>query len=354
MKSPSEDHAIQTIAAVLADLLAVPIDALNIQYAPHDGAATALVTVGMYSFVIEYKASGSAAPVDAAIERLRRHAASVDGAAVPIVVVPFMGDVGQQRCAAAGIAWMDLSGNVSVTAPGLRVQIEGRPNRYKRAGRPSSVFAPKSSRISRWLLMHPDQSFSQRQLSTHTSVDEGFTSRIVSRLEEDHLIVRGKNGEVHARDPALLLDAWRETYEFKKHRIIKGHVSSRTGDELLRKLVEWIGNHRDVDFAATGLAGAWLIDHFAMFRIATLYFREDPDWALLDGLGFREEPRGANVWFVVPNDEGVFQGASTREGVPCVHPLQVYLDLLAHPERATDAAERLRSTLVKTWEGSDA
>jgi hypothetical protein len=62
--------------------------------------------------------------------------------------------------------------------------------------------------------------------------------------------------------------------------------------------------------------------------------------------GFRSEERGANTWLVVPNDEGVFEGAEDRDGVPCVHPLQAYLDLKGQPERATEAAADLRKQLL--------
>jgi hypothetical protein len=90
---------------------------------------------------------------------------------------------------------------------------------------------------------------------------------------------------------------------------------------------------------------------FAGFRLVTFYLREQPPAALLDELSFREEERGANVWLVVPNDEGVFHGSSEREGIRCVHPVQVYLDLGAHPERASEAATELREQYV-SWRQS--
>jgi hypothetical protein len=52
------------------------------------------------------------------------------------------------------------------------------------------------------------------------------------------------------------------------------------------------------------------------------------------------------VWLVVPNDEGVFDGAAEREGVRCVHPVQAYLDLKDHPERSAEAAQQLRRKLL--------
>jgi len=67
----------------------------------------------------------------------------------------------------------------------------------------------------------------------------------------------------------------------------------------------------------------------------------------LDILGFREEPRGANLWLVFPNDEGVLQGAKEVDGVRAAHPVQVYLDLSGHPERAKEASDRLRNEMLK-------
>ena len=44
---------------------------------------------------------------------------------------------------------------------------------------------------------------------------------------------------------------------------------------------------------------------------------------------------------MVPQDAGVFYGMTTEHDTPCVHPLQAYLDLGAHPERATEAKNAL-------------
>jgi hypothetical protein len=63
-------------------------------------------------------------------------------------------------------------------------------------------------------------------------------------------------------------------------------------------------------------------------------------------MGFREESRGENVWFVLPNDEVVFHGEAERQGVNCVHPVQAYLDLTDHPERSGEAAEQLRKKFL--------
>lgn len=336
----------QVISQRLAELLNV--DPLEVCPETDDPMSYAdrVLRAGPFVFVVEWKGSGGSAAVTAAIEQVRNHAKGIDGAVVPLVAVPFMGEVGRRRCADAEVAWMDLSGNARIFAPGLRVLIEGKPNRYKQRGRPSTVFAPKSSRIPRWLLMHATQPLSQREIARATDMDEGYTSRIVGRLEDDGLLIRDDNGAIRPRDPDLLLDAWREAYDFSRHRLIRGHVAARAGDALLRQLAD-ILNQGSVSYAATGLAAAWLFDHFVGFRLATLYLAEEPSTELLSALSFRGEARGANVWLVIPNDEGVFQGATKLEGILCVHPVQAYLDLGAHTERAKEAAQKLRAAHLR-------
>ena len=47
------------------------------------------------------------------------------------------------------------------------------------------MFAPRSARVARWLLMHAAEPFTQRQIARATDMTEGFVSRIVSRLDHE-------------------------------------------------------------------------------------------------------------------------------------------------------------------------
>ncbi len=185
----------------------------------------------------EVKVRGESASVASFVQKAREAASGAGKTAVPVVVVPFMGEVGRQICDEAGVSWLDLSGNAHIVAAGLRIHIEGKPNAYRRPGRPSTVFAPRSSRIVRQLLMEPGRRLHQRELASVAGLDEGFTSRIVHKLEADGLVERDAEGALHVTNFDLLLSAWRETYDFSKHQILRGHVSSRTSEEGLRQLV---------------------------------------------------------------------------------------------------------------------
>ena len=298
-------------------------------------------------FVIEVKATANAPGVLMATRQVQQYAAAIRRHSVPLVAVPFMGEVGRCICEQEGVGWFDLSGNAHIVAPGIRVIVEGKPNRFKMAGRPPNLFAPKSSRIVRWLLIHAGEHINQREISRATGLDEGFVSRLVARLEKEDYIVRDEHGGVCAKDPALLLDAWRDAYQFSKHTLHQGHVAARSGDVLLRFICDSLAEQK-LEHATTGLAAAWALTRFAAFRIVTVYLLTDPSPALIERLGYREDTRGANLWLVVPNDEGVFQGAVEKDGVRCVSPVQVYVDLKDHPERSSEAAVRLRSELL-TW-----
>jgi hypothetical protein len=331
----------------LAELLGVPPERVRVERqgaGAHD-RPDLVVSAGGRPFFVECKASGQAASIAAAVRQLQEYARPQGKKGVPLVAVPYMGEVGKRLCAEAGIGWMDLSGNAHLAAPGLRISIEGKPNLFKRPGRPRSVFAPKSSRIARCLLVQPGRAFTQRELAKASGLDEGFTSRIVRQLEADRLVARSANGAVQAADIGALLDAWREVYDFSRHQIVRGHIAARSSDEILRQVAAALTRDR-IEYAATGLAGAWLLSAFAGFRLVVVYVSQMPSAQAQQAMGFREELRGENVWLVVPNDEGVFHGVTEREGVRCVHPVQIYLDLKDHPERSAEAAEQLRRVLL--------
>ncbi len=341
---PSENQLVSEVPAVLASLFDVPRREIKVE-AGRALDADIVVRAAGHSFVVDVLRAVSPGPIVAHGERLASAVRHLRRKATPLLAVPFMTDAGRRACEGARIPWFDLSGNAHIVAPGLRVIVDGRPNRFRGPGRPASVFAPKSARVVRWLLMHPQRALTQREIARATDMAEGFVSRIASRLEHDSYVLREPSGALRVKDPQLLLDAWLGEYRFDKHTIIQGHVAARSGDALTRFASDAL-TATSLEHAATGLSAAWQLTHFATFRIATFFIAEPPSKALCEKLGFREEPRGANLWLVVPNDAGVFHGAEPCDGVRCVHPVQAYVDLKAHPERAAEAAERLRSELL--------
>ena len=322
----------------LAEVTKVAADSQN------DPQWDAAFTDGNRLFLLEWKRSSSIGHVTAAIHQFEMAKQSFPNKAVPILAVPYMGDTARERCVQAELPWLDLSGNARIIAPGIFYQNLGNPNLFRRAGRPESAFGPRGSRITRRLLIEPTEAVRQRTLAISTGLNEGHTSRIVGKLLESGLVER-RDGGISVTDSDALLDAWRDDYRFDRHHVIRGHIPARGGDALIHSIAESLSKTEE-PYAATALPAAWLWTGFAGFRLATVYLSTFPSTGLIKDLSFREEARGANTWLVVPNDEGVFDGSEVVDGIPCVHPVQIYVDLKDHPERAAEAATELRKRLL--------
>lgn len=302
-----------------------------------DGSADVVVESGRRQFLLQFKPRGNTATLAPLIAQwqhpIRHHG-------LPLVVVPYMTPSGAMLCEAANINWFDLAGNAEIRGPDLLIHVRGkRPRTPTRML--ESAFAPTASRIVRLLLFNPQQEYTQKELVAESGLAQGFVSNILRDLVQKSFVVRDGR-TLRVRDPNLLLTAWQEQYQFDKHHIMRGHWPARSGEALLQTVSEML-TKQQIQHAATGLAAAWLWSHFAMFRLTTVYLQHHLNPDVLKAAGFRETDAGANLWLVVPKDEGVFARMSPPDAIPCVHPLQAYLDLAFQPERAAEAAERLRA-----------
>lgn len=311
----------------------------------HDGP-DAIFHAGDLVFVVEARASNRLAVVRQACEQARRCATAGGPGTIALVAVPFMGPTGRQACAEADISFIDAAGNARIETPALLVHVQGRPNTSSVRGRPSSVFAPRSSRVTRLVLLDPERWWQQKDLAAEAGIGRGTVSKIVARLRGNGLL-EANNGLVRPSDPSLLLDAWKDEYDFSRHRIVAGHVDARSGEELADRFAQAARQH-SVEYGFTGFPAADRLAPFAGFRLVAAYLRRPPQEMLLQSLGFHNEDKGANLWLMIPDDDGVFAGSKDIAGRPCVSAVQTYLDLLNMPERAKETADQLRKVCL-SW-----
>lgn len=340
MKPPNRKQAAPRIAELAAELLGGSAGFCVRQVGPAESYDVA-ITAGEQRFLAKYQASSSAGLLASAIDHLQRESSKQAPAELPLLIVPYMGEAGRQLCESSHISWFDLCGNAKIVAPGLRIWIEGRSNAFIARGRPANLFAAKSSRIVRLLLLDPDRFHSQAELARTAELGDGYVSKIVGRLRQERYVETNAAGAVRPLAPDQLLAAWQDAYDFGRHRLVQGHVPARSGEELLQRVVQTLAKSQ-ADWAVTGLGAAWLYTGYAAFRLATVYVSSLLPATLLSELEFSHEPAGANLWLALPDDDGVFHGSQVREGIRCVSPVQTYLDLQDQPERAQDAAARLR------------
>lgn len=333
-----EREARRRLPALLAELLDEPPVGVALRRAQTNARFDFIAADGQgRQWLIEVKSSSRPGQVVHVAEQLGAYADTHPGA-IPMLVVPYMTAAGADAADRVQLNWIDLSGNARIRAENLHIWVQGRPDQLRRRGRPSSPFAPKSARVTRTLLLEPARWWRQRDLVHVTGLDDGNVSRVVRRLD-DELLLDHRDRELRPRDPSLLLDAWAEDYSFDRHDIVTGHLTGSGID-----LAEHVHEHLDgggIEHAFTGLVAAWLLQPFARFRLVSVYVDGDPRDAA-DAVGLRRNEPGANVQLIGPNDAGVFHGKHIVDGLPCVSPIQTYLDLLHLPERAKDAARQLR------------
>ncbi len=339
----SELQILSLLPAHLANVFDVAAD--RVRVLPAHPRLDLAVEIEGQRFDIECKGRADTATTLAGIRALRQS----EPLGHPLLVVPYMGAKGASLCRDECISWTDLSGNADIRLPGLKIILKGSPNKYPATGRPSNAFAPKSARVTRELLHRAPSPVTQAELAALSGLGSGFVSRIVRRLADDGLLVRGAGATVSVIEPDVLLDAWAERYRFGRQRMVKGHISAGSSPELMERLHELLEAH-SISHAFTGLASAWLRQEHARFRLVTVYAQPMPSAELLDELRFREGPRGANVWFVEPADSSLFNHLEVVRGLPCTSSLQTYLDLLDLPERAEEAAGQLRSEYLRWGE----
>jgi len=307
----------------------------------------AVIHINDIFFLIEYKKAGDLGYVMKGIGQLNKFEINKENI-VKILVVPYMYKLGRKKCEEAKVSWLDLSGNANIKGPNIRIIIDNQSNLFKRPGRSTSVFAPKSSRVTRFLLYNSQGAFSQREISLQTDLDEGYVSRIVGSLQELELVTKDDSGNITNRNPETLLDAWLEKYDLSKHNVIKGYIPARSGQLLMQHINNFL-KKEGINFAITGLSAAWLYNHFASFRTVTVYSEKSVSSELLSNLDFSESDIGYNTIIASPNDTSVLWNLSEIEDIKCVHPIQAYLDLKGQPERSQEAMSQLKSFLLESY-----
>lgn len=249
------------------------------------------------------------------------------------------------------ISYLSGSGECFLFAPPLYIDRPApRPTAHAaRVSQPGTrnPFAKRSSRVVRWLLLHPNESLSIRELARATSLSEPLTSRVVRSLDEaalvrvqaDHEDARMK--QVSIRRPREALDAWRNAWESRRIPTVDWTIGTRDREETF-DLVVRAGRRSKLDWALGGLAGASLIQRVVEPRDVLLWVPSEAIDAWSEALLPSPAPRGQGLLRVRPApDDFVFDLTSDRGEVRLADPVQLWLDCATAGERALEAADAI-------------
>ena len=208
-----------------------------------------------------------------------------------------------------------------------------------------SLFASKSSRVSRVLLSNPSKRWTIRQLAFEAGVATAYTHAIVTTLKEQQYVVT-ENYKISLVDPIRLLRRWAASKDFLTENTILEYISFEKEVDVFYKKISKV----KLDYALTGLAGAWLVSPYV--RPVTF------DVYILDRRGRKEIERqlnlqpiekGGNVRLVIPDDEGVSYGLQKIKEIKTVSDVQLFVDLFNNPARGEEASQSLLEKITKKW-----
>ena len=288
-------------------------------------------------FETVFRLNPSARDVDRIAEKPHPHP--------PLLIAPSLSDVLVRHCRDRGIPCADLNGRVWVRiGPVLIDRSPSGGRRYRPLLTPPDPFQPKSSRLVRALLSHPERGWTQRELIARTGLSPGLVSRLTR-----HLISQGWVEEVDRvlslQRPDSLLDAWATEDDWTRRTTLRQYSLLETDPErVARRLIQGLAARQPVVF--TQWFAANLRHPYTPPPVVSAYVPTLPTGEELNSLGGRPVGDGGTLWLIVPNDEGVFRETQQVGEFVLTCDAQVYLDLLQVGLRGPDQARALRD-----WSG---
>ena len=294
-----------------------------------DGVKTALV--------IETKRSLLPRDVPDVIAQLRRYTEQADlDEATLVVAAPYLSETTREQIEDRGASYLDSTGNVLLRSkrPALLVRLNGASkDPWPSDETLRSLKGRGSARAVRALLDFTPP-YGVRDLASRAEVSLASLSRTVDLLDRDGLIERSGRGLITGVDWQGMIRRWAKDYDAESSNQVSTYLDPRGLPALATKLGKLKGG-----YATTGALAAQRFSPVAPTRLAAIYVNDVVKWS--ERLELRPTDAGANVWLIEPYDSVVFDRTTNRDGIVCVSPTQLAVDLLTGPGRDPSEGEEL-------------
>jgi len=240
--------------------------------------------------------------------------------------------------------YLDSVGNCRLVAPGIYISVSTSATRPWPIKLRVDPFAAKSSRIVRALLTHPEREWQVQELAQVADVSIGLVSKVKRTLiEEAYLEERGRL--LRARDAAKLLQDWAAKYRPRVQTLQLFAIGRPAETES--RFAEWC-QEKKIAYGFTQLAGAWRYAPMVRYDRSVSYvdkkIASDANLkSLFKQIDARQVDSGANFTLWITDDPSVFVDSREFDGIKCVSPIQLYLNLMALPGRGEEAAREVLS-----------
>lgn len=209
-----------------------------------------------------------------------------------------------------------------------------------------NIFAPKSSRILRVLLVNFGRDWDERELASEARVSNGLAHYVCKTLVELGFAARNAQNRIVLADPLRLLKRWASNHLYDRMNTFLDYFTFER--EIERLVVKFAG--LDFKYAFCGLVGAWLVAPYVRPVDIHLYVpSESVAREIAERFKLNPTPMGGNVKFILPYDGGVFYGVQNVQGVKVVSNVQLFVDLYNFPARGEEASSQILELMLKEW-----
>lgn len=346
----TEREVLNVLTAHLQDVPFIRVKSMREQARLGDFNADAVISLRTRSgasvrVIVEVKASGQPRIARDAVNQLvrfRREAPDAYG----VFGAPFVSREAAEICTKEGIGYLDLAGNCRLSFDQVFISREGFRKQLPEKRELRSLYAPKASRVLRVLLMHSKEWWKTQALAGEASVSLGQVQNVKNRLRDREWIAEQRAG-FRLINPQALLKEWAENYTYRRNTV-RDFYAMGEPDEV-EEAVSRVCQEQGIPYALTAFSAASRVAPSVRGQRTTIYVSTVSD-DLVNGVGLREVPSGANVSLMVPYDEGVYYSIRDIGSRKIVSPVQLYLDLKGYRGRGEEAAEAVwQKELVPIW-----
>jgi len=312
------------------------------QNAKSDGILEIRAPDGTRSTIIVEATVGLTAVEARALAGRLDQAARDNGASGRLVVTTFLSALARERLRAAGVSYLDLTGNAHIVLdrPGLVIELHGAdrdpaPERKEKRTLKGGAAARIVRALADW-----DPPVGVRELARRAGINAGYATRILTLLMREDVIARNTRGVIMAVRWRDLLRRWAQDYGvFETNRAV-AYLAPRGIPTLLERLTTYDGR-----WALTGSAAVPRAAAVATIGHALIYVDNVEEASA--ALGLRAVDSGANAILLEPFDSVIWERTRQDGGRVSVAVSQCAVDLLTGSGRQPGEAEALLDWMAK-------
>lgn len=275
-----------------------------------------------------------------------------DDVSTGILMSDYLSPTSRLICSRHGIGYLDFEGNVRLALNEVFVEREVSTKPVAERKKLKSLFKPKSTRVLKKMLANPARRWRITELAAEANVSVGHISNIRRSLLDREFSHATKEG-FFLCDPDRLLDTWQAEYTLPAGKRLDYYTTlhGKMLTEILQKEMKNVQGRPDIALASFSAADR--LAPYTRYSNTMLYADKQGLMRLEESLNLRNSPSGANVKVVLLEKRDVLDDCITLEGgVICTSPIQTFLDLASHGERGSEAADFLRTKLIK-WDNNN-